>query len=357
MSARPEASARLPAAGSARLPAARTVVGAEVLVVDHDPRVHDGMTPLMDSVDLHATCVDDPATAFVRVQESFFSVVLVDLDTPVPSGGVEVIRELHRLSPTSMILALTPRRSFEDAVAAVRAGAIDVVLKAPESVPYLTSRVVEAAGLAVGRREVEAALAEARDVQGEFLDRFMEAERRAADLTDRLAGKDPARSLSFDNLAVLLIDEVDSLRDTLTEAAPAGFRFVHAASGGEGLDRMTSDNFHYALVSEELADLPASMIVAALRRQNPETVILTFRGPGLGGHVSLMESQGPRVLMPSFEDGSELAARLDEMAEAFRARARERRYLQAFRERHYDFLRRFVQLKTKIERALDDGPG
>ena len=40
---------------------------------------------------------------------------------------------------------------------------------------------------------------------------------------------------------------------------------------------------------------------------------------------------------------------LDEMAEAFRIRARERRYLQAFRERHYDFLRRFVEIKTKIE--------
>ena len=40
-----------------------------------------------------------------------------------------------------------------------------------------------------------------------------------------------------------------------------------------------------------------------------------------------------------------------------RAKARERRYTQAFRERHYDFLRRYVELKTKIERAIHDGPG
>ena len=39
------------------------------------------------------------------------------------------------------------------------------------------------------------------------------------------------------------------------------------------------------------------------------------------------------------------------------AKAKERRYTQAFRERHYDFLRRYVELKTKIERAMNEGPG
>ena len=110
-------------------------------------------------------------------------------------------------------------------------------------------------------------------------------------------------------------------------------------------------------MSEELGDLPPSMIISALRAQSPDTVILTFRGPGEDGSVSLIERAGARVLMPKFTDGAELAARLDEMAEAFRARARERRYLQAFRERHYDFLRRFVEIKTKIDRAMADGRG
>ena len=35
-----------------------------------------------------------------------------------------------------------------------------------------------------------------------------------------------------------------------------------------------------------------------------------------------------------------------------------RRYTQALRERQdYDFLRRYAELKTKIERATNDGPG
>jgi hypothetical protein len=48
---------------------------------------------------------------------------------------------------------------------------------------------------------------------------------------------------------------------------------------------------------------------------------------------------------------------MDELSEAWRAKARERRYTTAFRERHYDFLRRYVELKTKIERAMNEGPG
>ena len=42
---------------------------------------------------------------------------------------------------------------------------------------------------------------------------------------------------------------------------------------------------------------------------------------------------------------------------AWRAKMRERRYTQAFREKHFDFLRKYVELKTKIERAIHEGPG
>jgi hypothetical protein len=56
-----------------------------------------------------------------------------------------------------------------------------------------------------------------------------------------------------------------------------------------------------------------------------------------------------------FTEAKQLIARLDELSEAWRVKAKERRYLQAFREKHYDFLRRYVEIKTKIERAQRDG--
>ena len=90
-----------------------------------------------------------------------------------------------------MVIAMTPRRSYDDAVEAVRAGAVDLILKAPESVAYLKERVLDAAGRSVGKREVDSVLDDVRRVHEEFLQRFMEAERRAIDLADKAAGRDP----------------------------------------------------------------------------------------------------------------------------------------------------------------------
>jgi CheY-like chemotaxis protein len=251
-----------------------------------------------------------------------------------------------------MILGLTPRRSFDDAVAAVRAGAIDLVLKAPDSVAYLKDRVLDAAARSVGRREVDSVLVDVRAVHEEFLQRFMDAERRALDAADRVAGKDPGRSLEIDVFTVLVVDEVDSLVDELRQCAPAGYQFLQAMSGGEALDRISTHKFHFVLISDELSDLPASMVIQTVRSQNPEAIALVFRGPGPGGYVNLVETVGQRAVVQPFTEAGDLASRLDELAEGFRAKTRERRYTQNFREKHYDFLRRYVDIKLKVDRAL-----
>jgi DNA-binding NtrC family response regulator len=129
---------------------ARELVGIEVLVVDQDESVQKGITQLLSAAGLHVTAVGDPEEALAQVDRQFFSVMLIDLDTPTPGAGVETIREIKRRSPTSMLVALSPRRSYEDAVEAVRAGAIDLILKTPDSVQYLQDRVREAAGRSVG---------------------------------------------------------------------------------------------------------------------------------------------------------------------------------------------------------------
>ena len=120
---------------------------------------------------------------------------------------------------------------------------------------------------------------------------------------------------------------------------------------------MSTGPFHYAMIAEDVTDLPVKTIARTIRNQHPDTVVLTFLGPAENGHVDLVETYGSRTILKPFRDAKQLIARLDELAEAWRAKARERRYTQAFRERHYDFLRRYVELKTKIERALHDGPG
>jgi DNA-binding NtrC family response regulator len=333
------------------------LVGVEVLVLDGDQRVHAGIEQLLSEASLHVTCTDSAQRALGLVDRQFFSVALVDIDTPAPRAGIETIAAIKKLSPTTMVIAMTPRRSYDDAVDAVRAGAVDLILKAPEQVAYLQDRVFEAAGRSVGRREVDTVLDDIKRVHDEFLQRFMDAERRAIDLADQAAGRDVSRNLLVDDLRVLVIDEVDEMFDALATAKPKGFTFQHATSGGEGLDRVSSSKFHYAMVAEDISDLPSKTVARTIRNQQPDTVVLTFLGPSDNGHVDLVETNGTRSIVKPFDDPQKLIERLDELAEAWRAKARERRYTQAFRERHYDFLRRYVEIKTKIERAMNEGPG
>lgn len=333
------------------------LIGMEVLVLDGDARVHAGIEQLLSEAHLHVTCVPDPERALRLVDRQFFSVALIDIDTPTPNAGVDTIRLVKQSSPTTMVIAMTPRRSYDDAVAALRAGAIDLILKAPESVAYLRDRVLDAAGRSVGKREIDSVLVDVRAVHEEFLQRFMESERRAIDLADKLAGRDPARLVQLDELRVLVIDEVDELVTAMSAARAKGFELVHATSGGEGLDRISSAQFHYAMIAQDVSDLPATTLARTIRNQHPDTVVLTFLGPSDNGKVELVETSGTRVIVKPFTDPQQLLDRLDELAEAWRAKARERRYTQAFREKHYDFLRRYVELKTKIQRAMTDGPG
>lgn len=334
----------------------RELVGVQVLALDRDATVREGITRLLAGVGVHVTATDDTARALAAIERDFFSVALIDIDTPVPGAGLSTIAEIRARSPSSMIIAMTPRRSFDDAVAAVRAGAVDLVLKEPQSVEYLQERVRIAAERSQGKRVVDSLLGEVRSVYEDFLQRFMEAERRAQDLSDQLAGRTAGQAPDLEVLRVLVADEVDELAEGLDEAAPPGYEFVHAISGGEALDRLGQELFHYAMVAEDLSDLPSSTVARTIRTQYPETVVLSFRGPADNGKVELVEANRNRTIVAPFREIGQLVARLDELAQAWRAKARERRYTQAFRERHFDFLRRYVELKTKINRAQGEEP-
>lgn len=328
----------------------RELVGAEVLVIDKDRRVQQGMTTLLSAADLHVTCIDDPANAWELLEKRFFSVVIVDLDTPQPNAGLDTAATVQIASPTSMVMMLTPRKSFDDAVAAQRAGAVDVIHKSPESVEYLKDRVMAAAGRSVDKREVDSLLAEVKELQDDFLKRFMEAERRALDLEDEITGRDPEES-GAEVIRFLLVSEDQKLASELSERAPSGYEFESAIAGGQALDRCSSSRFHVAMVADDLSDLPRSMVVKSIKNQHPEMLVLSYSGPGPGCAIEL-EGESKVALVPEFTGADDLLSRMDELTQTFRVRERERRYVQAFRERHYDFLRKYVALKAKIDRAL-----
>ena len=331
----------------------RDLVGAEVLVVDKDERVQRGITQVLSAAKLHVTCTAVPTEALDLLRKHFYSVVVVDLDTPEPGGGLDVVSRVSEASPTSTIVVLSARKAFEEAMSAMRAGALDVIVKSPESVQYLRDRILEAAGHSAGQREVHSLLSEVRDAHEAFLKRLMDSERRALDLDDRVHDRDPDREAMPDAIRVLIASQDRQVYDALSTAQAAQFSFEMAMTGGEALDRCGSSRFDIVMVSDDLPDLPESMVFRSIKTQSPDLVLLAISPPGIGGKVAIVESESRQTLISDFKDTSQLVGRLDELAKAFIEKARERRYVQSFREKNYDFLRRYVELKMKIDRALN----
>jgi DNA-binding NtrC family response regulator len=328
-----------------------------VLVLDPERPVHLDIELLLAGARFHVACVASAAEALRLVDRRFFAVALIDIDTPAPDAGLGMIRRVKQMSPTSMVIAMTSRPSYDLAVDAVRAGAIDLLPKPPASAAHLKDRVLDAAHRSLARRRVDAVLADVRGVHEDLLQSLMESDRRALDLADQAAGRDPLCTIDPGHLRILVIDEANHLAGAMAGAGPGGFELVHATSGGEGLDRLGSDIFHYALIAEQVTDLPARMLARAIHDQHPDTVVLTFVGPAVHGKIELVEATGTRVLVKPFSDVQLLLARIDQLAEAWPAKARVRRYTRAFREKHAHLLRRYVQLRAGIERVLREGPG
>jgi len=332
--------------------AARELTGSEVLVIDTDPSVQRGMVQLLAPAGLQVTAAVTPDKALELVGNKFFGVVIVDLDTPTPGAGQALIKAVRELSPISLVFVLSPRKSFDAAVTAFRAGAHDVIMKAPDQVEYLKARIIDGVGDATTRRGTETLLAETRDALEDFLKRFMEAERRALDLDDKLHGRDPMRTDIDEEVRLLFVDADDRLYQAIVRALGKGFSASYAQSGGQALDRVTNSTFHIALVGEMLPDLPGTMVIRALKAQSPDLIVISYAP---NGKLEIVETTKTIPIVDKFTSATQLTSRLGELAEAHQAKGRERRYLQAFRERHYEFLRRLSELRRKLEKAIEDG--
>jgi DNA-binding NtrC family response regulator len=332
--------------------------GQEILVVDADDQVVKGLDRLLTRVGMIVTGTHDPVRARDQLLNKFYAVALVDADTPTPGGGIELLQFARDKSPLTSVVIMTARKSYETAVKAFRAGAADVVLKEPDVVPYLRERVVEAATDIKATADRNSLLEEVAETHEEFLRRLRDVAREGLDLEDRLSGRKQEDADELGTVSVVLVDDdpkaVEKLSKVLTEAA--GWQFRTAGTGGEALDVVSQERPQIVMVKEDLPDLPGSMVVHTVKSSSPDAVTLLYTPPGRSGRpgeVKLVDTSGTMNTIASYAEPGQLAAPLGEIREALRAKSKERRYLQAFRQRHFEFLQRYNNIKQRLKEELD----
>ena len=329
--------------------------GQEVLVVDGDEKVRQGMQALLEELRVVPTVLADVERAQELVREKYFAVAIIDLDTPRPNGALELLRYMRKEAPGTALIVLTARKVYEAAVDAFRAGATDVIVKAPGEIEYLKERVLKACLHVRLTDSNERVLHDVFSLHEDFLKRLVETSRRAAELEEKLGGG--AQSADSDEDTSLLVVEPSDdpwLGDALERelAQRPGFRLARAHTGGEALDVGASRRYQVVLIADGLPDLPGSMIATTLRAQAPDSITILYSRPGVEpGRAQVIEGSRMIPLLTSLTDTHQIVVRLDELRLAFLGKSRERRYLGAFRQQNYELLRRFADLKLKLKQA------
>jgi DNA-binding NtrC family response regulator len=338
-----------------------SAAGQEILVVDVDETVIKGLDRLLTRVGLVVTGTTDPVRARDQLLNKFYAVALIDADTPTPGGGIELLQFARDRSPLTSVIVMSARKAYETAVKAFRAGAVDVVLKEPDVVPYLRERVTEAASELQSVSERNTLMEEISETHEEFLRRMRDMAKELVDLEDRLTGRggvDGDEAGTTINV-VLVDDDPSALKKLEAVLSPAnGWHFRVAVTGGEALDFVTQVRPQIVLVKEQLPDLPGSMVVKTVRAGTPDAVTLLYNPPtrpGASGEVKMIDASRVMSLISNYTDPEQLVAPLGEIREGLRQKTKERRYLQAFRQRNYEFLQRYASLKQRIKAALEKG--
>ena len=329
--------------------------GQEVLVVDGDDKVQRGLAQLLSSSNLVPTVMSDPDRARALAKEKFFPVAVIDLDTPEPNAGLELVRWFKQDSPITTTFVICSRKAFESAVEAFRAGAADIVLKSPDQVERLLRRVLDAATSSKTRAAEEHLLAEALAVHEDFLKRLMETSRRVSELEEQLGGMSQVSELDIDcQIVVVEPTNGDWLASGLNELlrGKTGFVLHTAGSGSEGMDLAGRMRSQRALISDQLPDLPGSMVVSAFKQQSPDTITILYSRPGVKpGKAEIVEGSRVIPLVNEFSDARQIVQRIDELREAGHRTSRERRYLAQFRQDNYQLIKKYADLKQKLTRA------
>jgi len=319
--------------------------GHELLIVDGVERDREGLRRWFDERGYVCTAVDSGARAADLAGQKVFRVALVDLDIGGDGRGVEVVEAIRERSRVTAIVGTTGRRSFDLAVRAFRAGAIDVVLKDPESVEHL-AQVVERAAL---RAEASAGgdlFGEVRDVMDEAFKVMLHLSRGVyAHLS---AAKAPIRP------RVLIVDgDQEFMRELafLVEDEPWE---VHAEmSGGAALDRGMTTSLDIVASRAELMDLRGSMVVKSIQAQSPEVIVLVYTASG-DGRIDHYEQGEVRSSTAALSGPEDLFHAVSERVDQLDERAQERRFIQAFTGEHREFVKRYADLKQKIDRLISE---
>ncbi len=99
-----------------------------VLIIEDDLNTREGLKTFLEEEGYRITAVEKGEEGIELVKEKSFPVVVTDLKLP-GMDGIEVLREVHKISPNTEVIILTAYGTVENAVEAMKEGAYHYLTK------------------------------------------------------------------------------------------------------------------------------------------------------------------------------------------------------------------------------------
>lgn len=100
----------------------------ELLVVDDDPKMTEGLKEILEEEGYSVTLFENPASALDALKKQKFTIALVDLIMP-GKNGIEVLKKIIDQSPETKVIIITGFATIESAVETIKVGATDYITK------------------------------------------------------------------------------------------------------------------------------------------------------------------------------------------------------------------------------------
>ena len=137
---------------------------SRILVVDDEDLMREFVEELLVRGDYRVESVSNGADGIALLEKNSYDVLVTDLKM-MPMDGVEVVRQARNVSPSTRCIVMTAYGTVDTAVAAMKEGAEDYILKpfSPEELELAVERCLEQRQLAEENRYLRSAINETYD--------------------------------------------------------------------------------------------------------------------------------------------------------------------------------------------------
>ena len=120
-----------------------------MLIIDDDDVVLESCRRVFSATGFQVSCTTSPPEGLRLIADSFFDVILCDWKMP-GFDGMDVMEELERRSPDSVVVMISGYPTVGRATEALKRGATAYVAK-----PFTPGEIVEAVRAAIKRKAVK----------------------------------------------------------------------------------------------------------------------------------------------------------------------------------------------------------